>query len=111
MGGSGAPRAADRTRYPDSQQLFVGNLPLDAKEEELKDFFSEFGAVLELRINTKGAGPVGQKVRFASMDFSAPHEKRQHSGEIANIRPNVLYVQRFPTKCARIFSPLYMSGA
>jgi len=73
MGGSGAPRAADRTRYPDSQQLFVGNLPLDAKEEELKDFFSEFGAVLELRINTKGAGPVGQKVpNFGFVVFDSP---------------------------------------
>lgn len=26
-------------RYPDSQQLFVGNLPHDIDENELKDFF------------------------------------------------------------------------
>ncbi|XP_013781995.1 ras GTPase-activating protein-binding protein 1-like [Limulus polyphemus] len=39
--------------YPDSQQLFVGNLPHSISEEELKEFFSQYGRVLEMRINTK----------------------------------------------------------
>ena len=70
IGGPGAPRVLDPIpRYPDSHQLFVGNLPLDATEQELKEFFSEFGPVLELRINTKGAGPTGQKVRYTSARF------------------------------------------
>ena len=72
VGGPGAPRMAgptpERTRYPDAHQIFVGNLPLDATEKELKDFFSEFGNVLELRVNTKGAGPGGQKVSFFVRD-------------------------------------------
>ena len=72
VGGPGAPRMAgptpERARYPDAHQLFVKNLPFDATEKELKDFFSEFGNVLELRVNTKGAGPGGQKVSFFVRD-------------------------------------------
>merc|ERR1719376_522630 len=30
-------------RYPDSHQLFVGNLPHDIDESELKDFFMTYG--------------------------------------------------------------------
>lgn len=37
--------------YPDKCQLFVGNLPQDIKDEELKEFFSKHGNVVELRIN------------------------------------------------------------
>lgn len=82
MGGPGAPRVpgpmADRARYPDAHQLFVGNLPLDASEQELKEFFQEFGPVLELRINTKGAGPTGAKVPnfgFVVFDSAEPVQK------------------------------------
>ena len=50
-GGPDAPPMAgptpERTRYPDAHQLFVGNLPLDAAEKELRDFFSECGNVLK----------------------------------------------------------------
>ncbi|XP_071952685.1 ras GTPase-activating protein-binding protein 2-like [Antedon mediterranea] len=46
-------------RFPDNLQLFVGNLPLDVEEEELKSFFSSYGVVLETRIskNTMGRIP------------------------------------------------------
>lgn len=37
--------------YPDKCQLFVGNLPQDIKDDELKEFFSKYGNVVELRIN------------------------------------------------------------
>lgn len=54
--------------YPDSNQLFLGNLPLHATEEELKKLFSQYGTVADLRIhsknnanNLKGAPP-GNKV-------------------------------------------------
>ncbi|XP_013774350.1 ras GTPase-activating protein-binding protein 1-like [Limulus polyphemus] len=54
---SGTPEAEGRKMgmlpYPDCQQLFVGNLPHTISEEELKDFFSKYGRVLEMRINTK----------------------------------------------------------
>lgn len=46
--------------YNDEQQVFVGNLPLDIKEEDLKNFFGKFGNILDVRINrtnqTSGSG-------------------------------------------------------
>ncbi|CAH2040081.1 unnamed protein product, partial [Iphiclides podalirius] len=44
-------------RYSDSQQLFLGNLPHSATEEELRALFARFGAVAELRVHGKGGHP------------------------------------------------------
>lgn len=47
--------------YGDANQLFLGNLPHSATEDELRDLFSQFGNVIELRIHSKpgskGVGP------------------------------------------------------
>jgi len=40
--------------YPDSHQVFVGNLPHYCQEHNLEDLFSKFGKVVDVRINTKG---------------------------------------------------------
>lgn len=42
------------SNYPDSQQVFVGNLPHYCQERDLEDLFSKFGKVVDVRINTKG---------------------------------------------------------
>ncbi|KAI0217018.1 Ras GTPase-activating protein-binding protein 2 [Lamellibrachia satsuma] len=42
-----------RSRYPDNQQLFVGNLPHTISENELISYFEKFGAVVDARINRK----------------------------------------------------------
>lgn len=44
------------TRFSDSQQLFVGNLPHNVSEKELRTFFGTYGTVVELRINAKNFG-------------------------------------------------------
>jgi Ras GTPase-activating protein-binding protein 1 len=41
--------------YPDSQQLFVGNLSHNIDEAELNEFFSAYGKVVDVRINRKSA--------------------------------------------------------
>lgn len=41
------------TQYNESYQLFLGNLPHNATEEELKQLFTKFGPVHELRIHSK----------------------------------------------------------
>lgn len=45
------------TSFGDSHQLFLGNLPHSATEEELREIFSVFGPVVDLRIqpSTKGS--------------------------------------------------------
>ncbi|XP_075716822.1 ras GTPase-activating protein-binding protein 2 isoform X2 [Rhinoderma darwinii] len=62
-------------RYPDSHQLFVGNLPHDIDESELKEFFMSYGNVMELRINTKGVGGKLPNFGFVVFDDSDPVER------------------------------------
>jgi Ras GTPase-activating protein-binding protein 1 len=38
------------SRYPDSHQVFVGNIPLDVHENEVRNVFSRFGTVVDIRI-------------------------------------------------------------
>lgn len=57
-------------RYPDSHQLFVGNLPHNVLEKDLKTFFEEFGNVVELRINTKSGS--GKIPNFGFVVFDSP---------------------------------------
>lgn len=47
-----------RSRYPDSHQLFVGNLPHNIAEKELKAHFEAYGKVVEVRINRKSTRDV-----------------------------------------------------
>lgn len=37
--------------YADDQQVFVGNLPQDITEDTLRQFFSKYGSILDVRIN------------------------------------------------------------
>uniref|UniRef100_A0A3P9CUJ1 G3BP stress granule assembly factor 2b n=1 Tax=Maylandia zebra TaxID=106582 RepID=A0A3P9CUJ1_9CICH len=62
-------------RYPDSHQLFVGNLPHDIDENELKEFFMTYGTVVELRINTKGVGGKLPNFGFVVFDDSEPVQR------------------------------------
>ncbi|XP_041930772.1 ras GTPase-activating protein-binding protein 1 isoform X1 [Alosa sapidissima] len=76
-------------RYPDSQQLFVGNVPHDVDKAELKEFFEQYGTVLELRINSGGKLP---NFGFVVFDDSEPVQKILNSRPIkfrGDIRLNV----------------------
>ncbi|CAH0752273.1 unnamed protein product [Diatraea saccharalis] len=55
--GAGAGAGSGSRRYSDSQQLFLGNLPHSATEEELRALFARFGPVAELRVHSKPAAP------------------------------------------------------
>uniref|UniRef100_A0A8C6TTK9 GTPase activating protein (SH3 domain) binding protein 1 n=1 Tax=Neogobius melanostomus TaxID=47308 RepID=A0A8C6TTK9_9GOBI len=59
-------------RYPDAQQLFVGNVPHDVEKAELKEFFEQYGTVLELRINSGGKLP---NFGFVVFDDAEPVQK------------------------------------
>jgi len=56
--------------YPDEQQLFVGNLPHVVSNEELREFFSQFGQVIDVRINRKG--PTRDVPNFGFITFDSP---------------------------------------
>uniref|UniRef100_T1IUM5 Ras GTPase-activating protein-binding protein 2 n=1 Tax=Strigamia maritima TaxID=126957 RepID=T1IUM5_STRMM len=57
----------DRRRppsHPDTHQVFVGNLPQNMTEDELKDHFSKFGPVADVRINNRGQPKQGNMGRI-----------------------------------------------
>uniref|UniRef100_A0A9J8A008 G3BP stress granule assembly factor 2 n=1 Tax=Cyprinus carpio carpio TaxID=630221 RepID=A0A9J8A008_CYPCA len=74
-GDAGDVEGRRSVRYPDSHQLFVGNLPHDIDEGELKDFFMTFGNVVEMRINTKGVGGKLPNFGFVVFDDSEPVQR------------------------------------
>ncbi|XP_055615733.1 ras GTPase-activating protein-binding protein 1 isoform X2 [Toxorhynchites rutilus septentrionalis] len=46
-------RQSNAAQFGDNHQLFLGNIPHHATEEELKALFSKYGAVVDLRIHSK----------------------------------------------------------
>lgn len=57
------PRRTSNAQQSDNQQLFLGNIPHHASEEELKALFGRFGQVLELRVMSKANGKLPPGVR------------------------------------------------
>ncbi|KAK9694936.1 RNA recognition motif [Popillia japonica] len=56
-------RRLQGTAHGDNFQLFLGNLPHFATEEELREIFSEFGQIVDLRIHSKPNNKTGQPGR------------------------------------------------
>jgi len=69
------PEDPRRSRYPDSHQVFVGNLPHQMQESELKAFFESYGKVMDLRINKKGSNPNVPNYGFVVFDDERTVEK------------------------------------
>lgn len=57
-------RTSTTQQFGDNQQLFFGNVPHIATEEELKALFSRFGTVIELRIHSKSGNKLPPGVRY-----------------------------------------------
>ncbi|XP_023239872.1 ras GTPase-activating protein-binding protein 2-like [Centruroides sculpturatus] len=68
-GGEGEKRKPPLTQYPDTQQLFVGNLTHTITEDELKHHFMQYGNVLEMRINTKQTQKMGSSGKVPNFGF------------------------------------------
>jgi len=49
-------------RYPDGQQVFVGNLNQELSETELRTYFSQYGKVMDMRINTNSKQQSGRRL-------------------------------------------------
>jgi len=62
--------------YPDTQQIFVGNLPHNMSEEELGRLFEKYGQIVEVRINTGKSKPGTSAPNFGFITFSEPHAVR-----------------------------------
>uniref|UniRef100_A0A1B0C3I2 NTF2 domain-containing protein n=1 Tax=Glossina palpalis gambiensis TaxID=67801 RepID=A0A1B0C3I2_9MUSC len=56
-------RTNNNQQFGDNQQLFLGNIPHHASEEELKALFARFGTVVDLRILSKGSNKLPPGIR------------------------------------------------
>lgn len=45
-----------RNPAPDNHQIFIGNLPNNVTEKDVRDSFSEYGKIIEVRLNPKNFG-------------------------------------------------------
>lgn len=75
-------------RYPDGQQVFVGNLSQEITDAELKQFFGQYGKVLEVRINTNTKQPVGR--RLPNYGFVVFEEKQHVDNLLGSTKSNNL---------------------
>ncbi|XP_049608005.1 ras GTPase-activating protein-binding protein 1 isoform X1 [Syngnathus scovelli] len=97
-GEQGEAEVRRMVRYPDAHQLFVGNVPHAVDKSELKEFFEQYGTVLELRINSGGKLP---NFGFVVFDDSDPVQKILSSRPI-KLRGEVrLNVEEKKTRSAR----------
>lgn len=58
--------------YGDEMQVFVGNLPQDISEEELKKFFSKYGSIADVRINRTNQKSAGRTPNYGFVTFDDP---------------------------------------
>jgi len=89
-GSGGEDKRPERPRYPDNQQVFVGNLPANISEFEVRDFFRSYGIVVEVRINRMSMN----KIPFGFVVFDcaetaqkvlAEKEKIEYKGHRLNV--------------------------
>jgi hypothetical protein len=52
----------EKRRYPDNQQIFVGNLSPEISDAELEAFFGQYGKVVEVRINSNNKQQSGRRL-------------------------------------------------
>jgi len=71
MGGGGSFGPGSSQQLPDEWQIFVGNLPNDVTNDELRRRFSEYGNVEDVRISRGSSVPFG----FVAFDNAAPAQK------------------------------------
>lgn len=63
IGIGGGNIGGNNSQYADNHQLFLGNLPHSATEDDLRELFSQFGNIVELRIHSKSGNKVQPGVR------------------------------------------------
>uniref|UniRef100_A0A2K5YJK2 RRM domain-containing protein n=1 Tax=Mandrillus leucophaeus TaxID=9568 RepID=A0A2K5YJK2_MANLE len=89
-------------RHPDSHQLFIGNLPHKVDKSELKDFFQNYGNMVELHINSGGKLP---NFDFVMFDDSEPVQKVLSNRSIMFRGEVRLIVEEKKTRAAREGDP------
>lgn len=68
-------------KYPDSQQIFVGNLPNDLTDQSLREHFDGLGKIVEIRLNPQKFASESNRRRdqpaFAFIVFEQPQPVKE----------------------------------
>lgn len=81
-----------QNRYPENEQLYVGNLSYHANSHHLKDFFSQYGEVQNVRLikNTR----TGRSKGFAFVTyFDVRHAKKALAATGQEIKGRAIVVR------------------
>lgn len=91
-----APVVRGRASIPrtptDMRSIFIGNLPLDATEQEVIEIFQTYGDVKLCNILSKPLGNRGYNV-FGFVEFSTVYEARAASGANIDLRGHRIRVE------------------
>ena len=78
--------------YPESEQLYVGNLPYQMNGHQLKEFFSQYGEVQTIRLIKNNR--TGRSKGFAFVTFAnLKHAKKALSANGEQLRGRPLVVR------------------
>ncbi|XP_054167999.1 ras GTPase-activating protein-binding protein 2-like [Oppia nitens] len=59
----------EKKQFPDENQVFVGNLPQNIVEDELRNIFGKYGKILDVRINRQNQQKMGINTKTPNYGF------------------------------------------
>lgn len=88
-------RPSNAQLYGDNHQLFLGNVPHHATEDELSAIFNKFGTVVDLRIHSK-SGPKMPGVRapanYGFITYDDPDSVKNCLAHMVSVQKSMRYI-------------------
>lgn len=93
--------------YPDSSKIFVGGLARNTTEDDLRQYFSVFGNVVECNLKRDFTSGLSRGFAFVTFDDPSGVEmviaKQVHTLDNKNIDPKKLKSKECLDKCTKVF--------
>lgn len=70
------PHADKSLAFPDSNQLFIGNVPISATEQQLRDVFEQYGVIADLRVLSKNNSNKQSGGKVPNFAFVIYHDQK-----------------------------------
>ena len=86
---------------PDSHQIFVGGLPSNSSEQDLRTLFAEYGSIIEVRVNPKNFAFVVFDNAESVQKIMNERERIQLKSKYLNIEPKRPSMSRGPSGSGR----------
>lgn len=86
---------------PDSHQIFVGGLPGNSNEQDLRSLFAEYGSIIEIRVNPKNFAFVVFDNAESVQKIMNERDRIQLKSKYLNIEPKRPSMSRGPSGSGR----------